>query len=154
MPVKMNSTLLDLHYLDRVLALAGTGVSQVGPNPLVCALVVNNGYLVGQGFYRYADIKHAEVIALEQAGGLARGGTVYINLEPCWHRGDGKCTPPCIDALIAAQVKRVVCCTSDPNPRVNGRGLAALREAGIEVSVGLRALAAQDLNSNYVRFIC
>jgi diaminohydroxyphosphoribosylaminopyrimidine deaminase / 5-amino-6-(5-phosphoribosylamino)uracil reductase len=141
----------DLYFLDRALALAAKGEGQVRPNPLVGAVVVKNGIIVGQGFHRYEGIKHAEVLALEEAGYRARGATVYVNLEPCCHRGGGKRTPPCCDALIAAQVKRVVCCIVDPNPRVNGGGVAALRQAGIAVTVGPRISAARILNAEYLR---
>jgi diaminohydroxyphosphoribosylaminopyrimidine deaminase/5-amino-6-(5-phosphoribosylamino)uracil reductase len=144
---------LDLHFLDLALALAVKGEGQVKPNPLVGSVIVSDGILVGQGFHRYDQVKHAEVLALEQAGRLAKGATVYVNLEPCCHRGDGKRTPPCTDALIEAQVKRVVCCIADPNPRVNGRGLAALREAGIAVTVGPRTSAARTLNAEYLRSV-
>ena len=141
----------DLYFLDVALALAAKGEGQVKPNPLVGAVVVKNGIIVGQGFHRYEAVKHAEVLALEEAGPLARGATVYVNLEPCCHRGGGKRTPPCCDALIAAQVKRVVCCIADPNPRVYGRGFAALREAGISVTVGPGISAARLLNAEYLR---
>ena len=141
----------DLYFLDITLALAAKGEGQVRPNPLVGAVVVKNGIIVGQGFHLYKGVKHAEVLALEEAGPRARGATVYINLEPCSHRGGGKRTPPCSDALIAAGVKRVVCCIADPNPRVNGGGLAALREAGIAVTVGPRTSAARILNAAYIR---
>ena len=141
---------LDLYFLDLSLALAAKGEGQVKPNPLVGAIVVKNGIVVGQGFHRYEGIKHAEVLALEEAGHRARGATVYVNLEPCCHRGGGKRTPPCCDALIAAGVKRVVCCITDPNPKVNGGGLAALRAAGIEVTVGPRTSAARLLNAQYL----
>ena len=148
-----NSKELDLYFLDLALALAAKGEGQVRPNPLVGAVVVKNGIIVGQGFHRYEGVKHAEVLALEEAGHLAIGATVYVNLEPCCHRGDGKRTPPCCDALIAAQVKRVVCCTTDPNPRVNGSGLVVLREAGIAVTVGPRTSAARILNADYLRSV-
>lgn len=144
---------LDLYFLDLALALAARGEGQVKPNPLVGAVIVKEGIIVGQGFHRYEGVKHAEVLALEQAGSLAIGATVYSNLEPCCHRGGGKRTPPCTDALIEAQVKRVVCCTTDPNPRVNGRGVAALREAGIAVKVGPRTSAARILNAEYLRLV-
>jgi len=143
----------DLYFLDLTLALAAKGTGQVKPNPLVGAVVVKDGVIVGQGFHRYEGVKHAEVLALEEAGQLARGATVYTNLEPCCHRGDGKRTPPCCEALIAAQVRRVVCCITDPNPRVNGGGIAALREAGIAVSVGSRTSAARLLNADYLRSV-
>lgn len=141
----------DLRFLDLTLALAAKGEGQVTPNPLVGAVVVKDGIIVGRGFHRYAGVKHAEVLALEEAGDQARGATVYVNLEPCCHRGGGKRTPPCCDALIAAQVKRVVCCITDPNPKVNGGGVAALRQAGIAVTVGPRISAARLLNAEYLR---
>jgi diaminohydroxyphosphoribosylaminopyrimidine deaminase/5-amino-6-(5-phosphoribosylamino)uracil reductase len=141
----------DLYFLDLTLALAAEGEGQVKPNPLVGAIVVKNGIVVGQGFHRYEGVKHAEVLALEEAGQLARGATLYVNLEPCCHRGNGKRTPPCCDALIAAGVKRVVCCIADPNPRVNSRGVALLRNAGIAVTVGPRTSAARLLNAEYLR---
>ena len=143
----------DLYFLDLTLALAVKGEGQVRPNPLVGAVVVKDGVIVGQGFHRYEGVKHAEVLALEEAGELARGATVYTNLEPCSHRGGGKRTPPCCDALIAAQVKRVVCCITDPNPRVNGGGITALLEAGIAVNVGPRTSAARLLNAEYLRSV-
>ena len=141
----------DLRFLDLTLALAAKGEGQVRPNPLVGAVVVKDGIIVGRGFHRYAGVKHAEVLALEEAGLRARGATVYVNLEPCCHRGGGKRTPPCCDALIAAQVKRVVCCITDPNPKVNGGGVAALRQAGIAVTVGPMISAARLLNAEYLR---
>jgi diaminohydroxyphosphoribosylaminopyrimidine deaminase/5-amino-6-(5-phosphoribosylamino)uracil reductase len=143
----------DPHFLDLTLALAAKGEGQVKPNPMVGAVVVKNGLIVGEGFHRYAGVKHAEVLALEEAAHEAKGATVYINLEPCCHRGGGKRTPPCCDALIAARVKRVVCCITDPNPRVNGRGLAVLRKAGIDVTVGPRTSAARILNAEYIRSV-
>jgi diaminohydroxyphosphoribosylaminopyrimidine deaminase/5-amino-6-(5-phosphoribosylamino)uracil reductase len=130
----------DQYFLDLALALAAKGEGQVKPNPLVGAVVVKDGIIVGEGFHRYEGVKHAEVLALEEAGQRARGATIYVNLEPCCHRGGGKRTPPSCDALIAAQLKRVVCCITDPNPRVNGGGFTALREAGIAVTVGPRIL--------------
>ena len=144
---------LDLYFLDLALALAAKGDGQVKPNPLVGAVIVKDGVIVGQGFHCYAGVKHAEVLALEQARSLAIGATVYTNLEPCCHRGGGKRTLPCTDALIEAQVKRVVCCITDPNPRVNGRGVAILREAGIAVTVGPRTSAARILNADYLRLV-
>ena len=144
---------LDLYFLDLALALAAKGEGQVKPNPLVGAVIVKDGIIVGRGFHRYEGVKHAEVLALEHAGNLAVGATVYTNLEPCCHRGGGKRTPPCTDALIEAQVKRVVCCIADPNPRVNGKGLATLREAGIAVTVGPRISAARILNAEYLRLV-
>ena len=144
---------LDLYFLDLALSLAAKGEGEVKPNPLVGAVIVKDGVIIGQGFHRYEGVKHAEVLALEQAGSLAIGATVYTNLEPCCHRGSGKRTPPCTDALIEAQVRRVVCCTADPNPRVNGKGLTTLREAGIAVTVGPRTSAARMLNAEYIGLV-
>lgn len=144
---------LDLCFLDLALALAAQGDGQVRPNPLVGTVIVKDGVIVGQGFHRYDRVWHAEVLALEQAGRLAKDATVYVNLEPCCHRGNGKRTPPCTDALIEAGVKRVVCCITDPNPLVNGRGVAALRGAGIAVTVGPRISAARILNAAYLRSV-
>lgn len=141
---------LDFYFLDLALALAAKGEGHVKPNPLVGTVIVKDGVIVGQGFHRYDQIWHAEVLALEEAGRLAKGATVYVNLEPCCHRGNGKRTPPCTDALIEAGVKRVVCSITDPNPRVNGLGVAALRDAGIAVTVGPRISAARILNVEYL----
>jgi len=149
----INNIERDQYFLDLTLALAARGEGQVKPNPMVGAIVVKDGIIVGKGFHRYEGIKHAEALALEEAGHRARGATVYVNLEPCCHRGHGKRTPPCCDALIAAQMKKVVCCITDPNPRVNGRGISALREAGISVKVGSRTSAARLLNAEYLRTV-
>jgi diaminohydroxyphosphoribosylaminopyrimidine deaminase / 5-amino-6-(5-phosphoribosylamino)uracil reductase len=143
----------DLEYIQLALQLAAQGAALVTPNPLVGSVVVKDGEIVGRGYHRYDDLKHAEVWALEEAGKRARGSTVYVNLEPCSHQGPGKRTPPCIRALIEAGVKRVVASMIDPNPSVNGRGFELLREAGIEVAVGLMEREARRLNEKYVKFI-
>src|SRR3954470_21348198 len=119
----------------RAVELARAGVGLASPNPHVGAVVLDaNGSEVGEGTHTYAGVKHAEVLALEQAGQRARGGTLYLNLEPCSHHGR---TGPCADAVIVAGVKRVVAAIEDPNPAVSGRGFERLREAGIEVTVGV-----------------
>lgn len=143
----------DLAYLQLTLELAAQGQGLVSPNPLVGSVVVKDGELIGRGFHRYDDLKHAEVWALEEAGAQARGATVYINLEPCAHQGVGKRTPPCVQALIEAGVKRVVAAMVDPNPRVNGRGFEQLQAAGIEVAVGLLNDEAQRLNEKFVKYV-
>ncbi len=143
----------DLDYIRLTLQLAAQGAALASPNPLVGSVVVKDNEILGRGYYRYADLKHAEVWALEEAGPRARGATVYINLEPCSHQGAGKRTPPCVEALITAEVKRVVVSMLDPNPKVNGRGLAMLRAAGIEVISGLMEREAQRLNEKYTKFI-
>ena len=106
--------------------------------------------VVGTGFYTYDGVKHAEVLALEQAGEKARGGTLYINLEPHCHQGR---TPPCTDALIAAGIRRVVACMPDPNPKVSGRGFEQLRASGIAVEVGRFEAEARRLNESFARYI-
>src|ERR1019366_4030687 len=111
------------------LALASRGVALTSPNPLVGAVLVRNGRVVGEGFHTFDGVRHAEIIALEAAGESARGATLYINLEPCCHTGR---TGPCTQALIAAGVARVVAAMADPNPAVAGRGFEQLRAAGIE----------------------
>ncbi len=143
----------DLDYIQLTLQLAAQGAALASPNPLVGSVVVKDNEILGRGYHRYADLKHAEVWALEEAGPRARGATVYINLEPCSHQGADKRTPPCVEALIAAEVKRVVVSMLDPNPKVNGRGLAMLRAAGIEVTSGLMEREAQRLNEKYTKFI-
>ena len=143
----------DLDHLQQALQLAAQGAALVSPNPLVGSVVVRDGEVVGRGYHRYDELKHAEVWALEEAGPRARGATIYVNLEPCSHQGAGKRTPPCVQALIAAGVGRVVAATVDPNPRVNGRGFEQLRDAGIEVEVGLLAREAQRLNEKYARYV-
>src|SRR5262245_50688116 len=124
----------DVQYIRRTLELAEQGVALTSPGAMVGAIVVNEGQVVGEGFYTYDAVKHAEILALEQAGERSRGATVYTSLEPCSHTGR---TGPCAKALIEAGVKRVVTAMKDPNPEVNGRGLALLREAGVEVVAGI-----------------
>lgn len=121
------------------------------PNPCVgCVIVDGSGTVVGEGSYTYDGLKHAEVLALEQAGDRARASTVYVNLEPCSHRGR---TAPCADALIAARVARVVAAIEDPNPQVSGKGFEKLRQAGIEVTVGIAAGEAGALNEAFARHV-
>jgi diaminohydroxyphosphoribosylaminopyrimidine deaminase/5-amino-6-(5-phosphoribosylamino)uracil reductase len=135
--------------MRRALELAARGVGLVSPSPLVGCVIVNNGEIVGEGFYVYENVKHAETLALEQAGPQARGATAYVSLEPHAHQGR---TPPCTDALIKAGIVRVVAPIEDPNPQVSGKGFAHLREAGIEVSTGLLAREAARLNEKYTHF--
>ena len=140
---------IDLTLTRRALELAAAGTGLVSPNPLVGCLVVSAyGEIVGEGTYTYDGITHAEVIALEQAGELARGGTAYVSLEPHDHHGK---TSPCSEALINAGIKRVVCPIDDPNPLVSGKGFERLRNAGIEVVTGILAADASRLNE---KFIC
>lgn len=133
-------------HLTRALDLAARGLYTTDPNPRVGSLVVSEDGIIGEGWHLRAGEPHAEVLALRSAGSRARGATVYVTLEPCCHTGR---TPPCTDALIAAGVARVVCCTPDPSPKVAGQGLERLRAAGIEVSVGVLAEEARSLNVGF-----
>jgi diaminohydroxyphosphoribosylaminopyrimidine deaminase/5-amino-6-(5-phosphoribosylamino)uracil reductase len=136
--------------MDRAIELASRGVALASPNPMVGAVLVRDGRVVGEGFHTYDGVRHAEIVALEAAGASARGATLYINLEPCCHTGR---TGPCTQALIAAGVARVVPAMADPNPAVAGRGFQQLRAAGIEVSTGLREAEARRLNEAFTRWI-
>jgi diaminohydroxyphosphoribosylaminopyrimidine deaminase/5-amino-6-(5-phosphoribosylamino)uracil reductase len=138
-------------FLRQALELAARGCGLASPNPMVGAVIVDErGRMVGSGTHLYADVKHAEVLAIEQAGPLARGNTLYLNLEPCSHTGR---TSPCADAVIDAGIARVVCCMEDPNPLVAGKGFEKLRAAGIEVEVGVLEAEARRLNESFAQFI-
>src|SRR5690349_10583918 len=123
---------MEPQFMREALALARKGLALASPNPMVGAVVVRDGEIVGRGFHTYAGVRHAEIIALEEAGERARGGDVYCTLEPCSHQGR---TGPCADALIAAGVGRVTAAMEDPNPLVRGEGLARLRAAGIDAVI-------------------
>ena len=129
--------------MDRALELAKKSLGRTSPNPLVGAVVVKNNQIVGQGYHQGVGTAHGERVALEEAGDLAKGADLYVTLEPCNHFGR---TPPCTKAIIEAGIKKVYIATVDPNPLVSGKGIEALQRAGIEVEVGLREKAAQDLN--------
>ncbi len=138
-------------HMRRAHELARAGVGLVSPNPAVGAVVVDAaGREVGAGTHTYDGVKHAEVLALEQAGNAARGGTLYLNLEPCSHQGR---TGPCADAVIAAGIRRVLCSMEDPNPQVTGQGFAKLRASGIKVEVGLFEAEAKKLNESFAKYI-
>jgi diaminohydroxyphosphoribosylaminopyrimidine deaminase/5-amino-6-(5-phosphoribosylamino)uracil reductase len=141
----------DEKLLHRALELAREGVGRASPNPFVGAVIADaHGNVVGTGTYSYAGVKHAEVLALEAAGKKARGGTLYINLEPHAHQGR---TPPCTDALISAGIHRIVASMVDPNPKVSGLGFEKLRAAGVHVEVGRLEEQARRLNEAFARYI-
>lgn len=140
----------DTLLMNRAIELARRGAGLVSPNPMVGAVLVNDGRVVGEGYHRYGLLKHAESYAIDAAGKLARGATLYCNLEPCCHHGR---TPPCTDSLIEAGIARAVIAVKDPDPRVNGRGIEQLREAGIEIDVGVLEERAQRLNESYFKYI-
>lgn len=140
----------DKEYMSLALSLARRRKGLTHPNPTVGCVVVKDGEIVGLGYHERAGYPHAEVVALDQAGEKARGSTVYVTLEPCTHFGR---TPPCTDALIGAGVRRVVIATIDSNPLVGGKGVQKLREAGIEVEVGVLEEEAKRLNEDFFTFI-
>jgi diaminohydroxyphosphoribosylaminopyrimidine deaminase/5-amino-6-(5-phosphoribosylamino)uracil reductase len=138
-------------YIEDALELAALGLGRVSPNPCVGAVIVSGDTVVGKGFYTAAGVRHAEVLALDEAGEKARGATMYVTLEPHAHQGR---TPPCTDAIIAAGIARVVAPMEDPNPLVRGRGVAQLREAGIDVELAPEyATRAAELNEAFLHFM-
>ena len=139
----------DMKYLRAAFRLARKGLGRTFPNPMVGAVIVRRGRVVGQGYHRKAGSAHAEIEALAAAGVRAMGATLYVNLEPCSHWGR---TPPCVDAIVQARIKKVVCCMRDPNPKVSGKGIRRLRRAGIEVSIGGCSAEAEILNEGFLFF--
>ena len=140
----------DRRHMRSALELAAGGTGWVSPNPLVGCVIVNNGEVVGRGYHQRFGGPHAEVNALREAGDRARGAVLYVTLEPCCHTGK---TPPCVDAILQARLSRVVAAMRDPNPRVDGGGLARLENAGIEVAVGVCETEARRLNEAFVKHI-
>jgi len=142
---------MNSEFMREALDLARQGRSMASPNPMVGAVLVRDGEVVGRGFHTYAGLQHAEIIALAQAAGRARGATLYVSLEPCAHHGR---TPPCTLALIEAGVERVVAPVVDPNTLVAGAGFRQLREAGIVVEMALEfAAEAEKLNEPFFHFM-
>jgi len=137
----------DREFMRRALELAERGLYTTTPNPRVGCIVVKDSAVVGSGCHEKAGLPHAEVLALKEAGERARGATLYVNLEPCSHHGR---TPPCVDAIVPAGIKRVVAAMQDPNPEVAGAGFAKLRAAGIEVDIGVMEEEARELNIGFV----
>ena len=138
----------DRFAMQRALTLAARGLETTDPNPRVGCVIAQRGRVVGEGWHERAGEAHAEIAALRAAGNQAVGATVYVTLEPCSHHGR---TPPCVEALIAARVARVLIAARDPNPQVDGKGAAALRAAGIAVESGLMEGEAIDLNAGFFR---
>ena len=133
--------------MRRALDLAARGRWTASPNPAVGAVVSREGEVLGEGFHERPGTAHAEVVALRRAGVEARGAELHVTLEPCDHHGR---TPPCTRAIIEAGIRRVVCAMADPHPRVNGRGIARLQEAGVTVVTGVLEAEAEELNRRYV----
>ena len=137
-------------FMQRALDLARRAKGRTSPNPLVGAVIVKDGKVIGEGYHRKAGTPHAEVHALNAAGADAKGATLYVNLEPCCHWGR---TPPCTEALIRAGVVQVYIADVDPNPRVAGKGVQQLQDAGIDVHVGICRQEASDLNEVHRKYI-
>lgn len=151
LPDKTDRHEVDRHWMQRALELAQEARGYTTPNPLVGAIVLNaGGDVVGADYHHRAGQLHAERLALAQAGEAARGGTLYVTLEPCCHFGR---TPPCTEAIVASGVRRVVAAMQDPNPKVAGKGFAVLRQAGSEVTVGVGEAEARRINEAFCKYI-
>lgn len=141
---------MDEKYMDLALELAEKGRGYVNPNPMVGAVVIKDGEIVGKGWHKFYGGPHAEVYALDEAGEKAEGATIYVTLEPCSHFGK---TPPCAEKIKKIKIKKCVIACLDPNPIVAGRGKKILEEAGIEVVVGVREKEAKELNKVFMKYI-
>ena len=137
-------------YMQRALELARRGWGTTNPNPLVGAVIVKNGEIIGEGYHKKPGEPHAEINALAQAGKKSEGSTLYVNLEPCSHFGR---TAPCTDTLIKAGIKEVVIAMQDPNPEVSGKGIKKLKQAGIKVIEGILEEEAKKLNEIFIKYI-
>ena len=136
--------------METALALAAKGMGTASPNPMVGAVVVNNGQIVGKGYHHKAGGPHAEVYAIDEAGAAAKGGTLYITLEPCNHTGR---TPPCTQKILSAGICRVVTAMADPNPHVTGGGHAFLQNQGVVIETGVCEMQARKLNESFIKWI-
>ncbi len=140
----------DAEYMAITLELAAKATGRVSPDPLVGAVIVNDGEVVGTGYYAEYGAPHAEASAIREAGDRCKGGTIYTNLEPCGHFGKN---PPCADAIIRVGIRRVVAAIHDPNPKVDCKGFAKLRAAGVDVEIGLMEDEAKELNEPFLKFV-
>jgi diaminohydroxyphosphoribosylaminopyrimidine deaminase/5-amino-6-(5-phosphoribosylamino)uracil reductase len=140
----------DERWMKRVLHLAEKGRGRTSPNPMVGAVLIKRGRLVGEGYHARAGEPHAEIVAIKNAGEKAKGATLYVNLEPCTHYGK---TPPCVPSVINAGVRRVVVGMEDPNPLVKGKGVARLKQAGLDVKAGILEKECRRLNEAFRKYI-
>lgn len=145
----MSGDVTDREWISVAFALAALAEGETSPNPRVGCVLVRDGRVVGRGYHHVAGQAHAECLAIEEAGEEARGATLYINLEPCAHQGR---TPPCVERIVESGVRRVVASMRDPDPRVDGRGFGRLREAGVQVDVGLMEVEAGRLNEPFLHW--
>ena len=139
----------DIHYIKESFKLALKARGRTSPNPLVGAVIVKDDKILGCGYHKKSGEPHAEILALEKAGGEAQGATLYINMEPCAHTGK---TPPCVHAIVKAGISRVVTAMYDPNPIVDGKGIAFLQQAGIQTTIGVLEEEALLLNEYFVKY--
>jgi diaminohydroxyphosphoribosylaminopyrimidine deaminase/5-amino-6-(5-phosphoribosylamino)uracil reductase len=140
-------------YMSEALELAREGMGQVSPNPMVGCVIVREGEVVGKGYHERYGASHAEVNALNEAGEQARDATLYVTLEPCAIKFEGKKTPPCVDVLLRAGIRRVVISARDPNPKVNGRGITRLLSEGLEVTEGILSQEGNYLVRGFKKWI-
>src|SRR5215208_2419545 len=147
---EITATERDARHLQRAIALAGRARGQTSPNPIVGAVVVKDGRVMGEGITQPPGQQHAETMALAACEGDTAGATMYINLEPCCHQGR---TPPCTEALIHSGLKKIIIATLDPNPLVSGKGIALLKEAGINIEIGMNETEATQLNEIFFHYI-
>ncbi|OGX24629.1 MAG: riboflavin biosynthesis protein RibD [Omnitrophica WOR_2 bacterium RIFCSPHIGHO2_01_FULL_48_9] len=140
----------DIQYIKRAMQLALKVQGETSPNPLVGALLVKNGRIIAQGYHKRCGSDHAEIVALKKAGDRARGATLYVTLEPCFHFGR---TPPCVEAILESGIKKVVIGMRDPNPLTNGKSIAKLRRARVQVKVGLLEEELTKMNEAFVKYV-
>ena len=140
----------DIAYMRLALNLAKKGIGKTSPNPVVGAVIVKDGRILGEGFHEFAGGNHAEINAIQQAGTRANGSTMYVTLEPCCHYGK---TPPCTEAIKKAGIKEVIISMKDPNPKVAGKGIKELKKAKIKVDIGILENEAKEINEVYVKYI-
>lgn len=141
---------MDEYYMGLAINLARKGIGKVNPNPMVGAVIVKDNKIVGTGYHEKYGGKHAEINAIENSREILNGSTMYVNLEPCSHFGK---TPPCVDKIIESKINKVVIASVDPNPLVQGNGVKKLRDAGIEVKVGVLDEENKKLNEVFLKYI-
>ncbi|GAB4177817.1 MAG: bifunctional diaminohydroxyphosphoribosylaminopyrimidine deaminase/5-amino-6-(5-phosphoribosylamino)uracil reductase RibD [Calditrichia bacterium] len=143
----------DILYINRAIDLAANGKGQTSPNPMVGCVIVKDGHVIGEGYHQKFGQKHAEIEAIDNASASVEGATLYCNLEPCCNGIPNKKTPPCTNRIISEKIKKVVIANPDPNPYVNGKGIRELKQAGIEVVVGVESHKAGILNEAYFKYM-